>query len=345
MSNRLSYFKSKIQFIVFLIIFPLMVNFFTYFGYVSSYTREVFSPLSFSLQYDSGIYKYRILGKFLLLEIDKFISNSLDYKYGEYLNRIFKFIDNDTSFSLYIAYFSINSFSLILSSITFYFILSHFGFTRDKSFLIVLFFNLFIGVTQYVVVPYDNLSYFFTLLTSLLFFKYLIKKNLLFYISILLMIITSTLIRESSALNVVMMVIILYQKFDFKVLLAKSVPLIMAFFVPYIILRIILGFDQGIIHSLIIENITDPFNLIGIGYVLASSWVVFLYAKYRNTRSYLIVYLALIIPYIITVVLSGTFFEVRLWTPVLINMFLILIYYDYSQNQFSTYSQNQLLEG
>ena len=164
--------KNVSIFIIIAVIFPLTLNFAAYFGFISGYTWNTFSESSFKNQYNNDIYKYRILSNYgivelnHLMEIGKYKSN-----YNK-LTRQLQFLDKDSTVSFYLAYFIWNTIFLIFSSIAFYFLLLKMLKLEIITVILAsLILNFLIIFTQFVVVPYDNFSYFFEILFILLIFS------------------------------------------------------------------------------------------------------------------------------------------------------------------------------
>jgi hypothetical protein len=141
------------------LIIPFVFSVIVYFGFNSNYSSPtLFSPQGFHDQYDTGIYRYRILGNWLLLKVDV-----LSKRYGikvpapkSLRSRI-----SEADSSLYGAYFLQNSFFLCAASAVFYLLLStaRTGSQFASVDLPVFFMSALMAVTQYVVAPYDTLSY------------------------------------------------------------------------------------------------------------------------------------------------------------------------------------------
>ena len=72
--------KKTMNFLFLSFIIPLCLNIIVYYGFSTHFTRDVFSEITFSKQYDKGIYRYRVLSKFMLIKLnkvfDKYYTNS-----------------------------------------------------------------------------------------------------------------------------------------------------------------------------------------------------------------------------------------------------------------------------
>ena len=320
----------KIQLAVFLIILPFLFSFFSYFGYTSAYTSNVFSRQTFLEQFDIGIYKYRILSKYLLLEIDDILTQVKLPSPGPYFQKILKFLDDKGTFSFYLSYFVVNTTFLILSCIVLYLLSSEFfkTLTEPQLFLFVAFYTIVVVLTQFVLVPYDHSAYFFNLLISYFFFRSIKNNSIQDYIIVLSLIFISTLNKETTALSVSLILTIFYLKFDIIRFVKKSIPFVLAFIVPYCLLRLLLGFDTVIIANWRFDKNFEFFSLLGFTFAISTIWGIFHFAQNKETREALITLMIFSIPYAIIVLISGILFEIRLWTPVLINLVLLLFYFS-----------------
>ena len=64
--------------LLFLVATTLIFSSIVYYGFVSNYTMSVFSKNSFSEQYSSGVYKYRIFSTELLLSVEEWLGEDID---------------------------------------------------------------------------------------------------------------------------------------------------------------------------------------------------------------------------------------------------------------------------
>ena len=260
--------KNRINITILLLVLPFIMSVITHFGYISGYTQGVTSAETFKSQYDSGIYKYRVFSKMLLLETDKILSQSKLNDMDNMLTRMVKFIDPVGNLSFYFSYFIINTFFFILSAIFFYLILQKFVFTDDekKLFLATIIYIITVPIFQYVLVPYDYTSFFFNNLIIFLFLFNLERKSNIISVLMILSIISATLNRETSALSIAFMGAFLYTENNKIIPVLKGVFLpALAFIITYIGLRFYLGFDSGLLNKLTLHlNLISPLNLFGL---------------------------------------------------------------------------------
>ncbi|MDT3738736.1 MAG: hypothetical protein RO257_04465 [Candidatus Kapabacteria bacterium] len=323
--------KQKLNVILIIIFLPLIISVVTHFGYISGYTEGVFSTETFSSQYDSGIYKYRILSKYLLLETDNIMSHTGLNRMDNMLSRNVRFMDSKGTLSFYFSYFIINSVFSILGVWIFYLISIKFFFVGNinKSILAVLFYVLGVSMFQYVLVPYDYTSFFFNNLIIYLFLSQKSQKSILLMSAMLLTIVLATLNRETSALAISFMLAL---NFTEKKNIFESVKEILlpaaAFLITYFGLRLFLGFDSGFLNKFTLHlNLISPLNLFGIFSGIFSIYLVYYFVGKSDIRKTLTNYLLFSMPYILVSLCGGITYEIRLWTPLIINLVIILLYY------------------
>lgn len=323
--------KQKLNVILIIIFLPLIISVITHFGYISGYTEGVFSTETFSSQNDSGIYKYRILSKYLLLETDKLLSQTRLNQMDNMLSRIVGFMDSKGTVSFYFSYFIINSVFSILGVWIFYLISIKYLFSSNlnKSILAVLFYVPAVSMFQYVLVPYDYSSFFFNNLIIYLFLSQKSQKSILIMPALLLTIVLATLNRETSALAISFMLALNYtdKKNLFESVKGIVLP-VAAFLITYVGLRLFLGFDSGFLNKFTLHlNLISPLNLFGIFTGIFSIYLVYYFAGNSDIRKTLTKYLLFSFPYIIVSLFGGITYEIRLWTPLIINLVIILLYY------------------
>lgn len=305
----------------------LTLSFIIYFGFSSSYTKNVFSRESFSQQYDQGIYKYRILSKQLLLKIDDVLQN---YFYGDKtVEKILVWTKTGTN-RFYFAYFLLNTFFLLLLSVVLVLLFeldNVLVMNKSEKSLLLFLLIILIAVTQYVIVPYDVSSYFFHLLTIYIFFHYVDSFPKFSILSICALIILSTFNRESSALTVAFLTMILLLKNGLNKKSIINVSFIfISFFVTYLWLRFYFEkssdsmFVEG---NKMKENVTGFANLTGILFWLLCFYLSMALANSRENKYIIILYHILCLPYIATCFISGILFEIRLYIPLLLSAVLL----------------------
>lgn len=284
--------------ILFIILFCFVTSNMVYFGFMEdrilTYTKNSFIQL-----YGAGIYQYRVLGKWLVLELDKIVDPS------------------GKKFFLSIFYF--NTFFLILTGIVTVLLVNLeavFIMSQSEKYFIMLLVPSLINLTQYTVVPYDVSGYFFQLLIMFIFLSFYETRYILAMISICLLLILSTLNRESSALNVAFMINILILRDGFKTKAFTSMCMfIWAFLLTYICLRVMIVNKPYNAISLLAGYLTKYINVLGILFWLLVGTFVYNLSNTRQNKNLVILFHILSLPYIFTVFYSGILWEMRLYIP------------------------------
>jgi len=300
-------------------IIPVIMSTIVYEGFSTNYTTEVFSERGFKNQYENGIYKYRLLGRVLLLKTYDYIKN---HKLPTLAPIALKSLDQNGDFQFYSAYFYMNTLFLCLTCMVLFFILG--GHNSNTNFTTVdlplLFMCFLMAIAQYVVVPYDTLSYFFLSLAILLMFR----GNPSVWISFALgvIVVLAALTRETAAL-----ILAFYFAHNYKNILTRPTPfkfnrqqktllLIVACFVfTYATLRAIFGYKQAIFQNVMFLVYFDIFSSAGIILVLSINLLIF-FTK-PVTRE-MLVFLIAGLPYMVPMLLIANPWEIRLWVPIIL---------------------------
>jgi hypothetical protein len=260
---------------------------------------RTYAKNSFTQQYGAGVYQYRVLGKWLVLELDKVVDPSGKNFFGSifYLNTFFLVLAGIVT--------------VLLVNLQEVFILS-----RSEKYFVMLLVPLMIDITQYTLVPYDVSAYFFQLLIMFIFLKFYETRYILALISICLLLILSTLNRESSALSVAFMVAVLIIRDGFKMRVFTSMCVfVWAFLITYICLRVVIVNKPYNAISLLAGYLTKYVNVLGILFWLLIGTFVYALSNTRQNKNLIILFHVLSLPYIITVFYSGILWEMRLYIP------------------------------
>jgi hypothetical protein len=303
----------------------------THLGYFSGYTKDVFSEETFTNQYDNDIYRYRILSKHILLLINDLISDSRLKTMDNMFSDTVKFMDDSGTLSFYISYLILNSLFFILSTIVFYKINTEFiENNKINLYRNVLIYTVSIPIFEYVTVPYDYSAFFFNYLIIYYFLKYQQNNKTAFMILLNISVILGTLNRETSALALSFILVVTYSKYKsiFKTLKLNVLPIV-SFMLTYLLLRLIFGFSSGLIDRITIHlNLISILNLFGIAVGIIAIYIVYMFVDVSNIRKKFTLYLILSSPYIIVSLFGGITYEIRLWAPLLINLYLLALLYS-----------------
>lgn len=315
--------KSLLRFLSLGLFIPITFMVIMYAGLGSNYTwGGYFTDKGFNGLYSSGIYKYRVLGResvrqfYALTNADKlpgFAPDTVKKKYPQ--------VDEN----LYAAYFYNNTLFLCISCCLLILIFTR---NQDPSFslceLPIVAMTLLMAVTQYIVVPYDSLTYAFLFAAI-----YLITANKQSRLnSVLLLVITclATLTRETSFI-----ILCFYAAWFHKPLWKnplteiniqhKTFALLLCVFASsYLSLRLYYGFSQGMFHSLAIArniNISSIFALL-----FVASFIAIFFTSSVNTKA-LKLFLCFCIPYMLMIIIVAIPQEMRLWMPIILPMIIL----------------------
>jgi hypothetical protein len=273
---------------------PVCANYVAYYGFVTHYSVGVFSPRGFHAQYDNEVFKYRVLGKALLLTV---------YRAVEYLDpggagwhRMAAFLGTD-SINFYHSYYVLNTAFLCLTLL----VLS--GHLSDLELLAV---TLLVALTQFVVVPYDAVAYFFLACT----FRW--RRNLWVTAVIVFL---AALNRETAALSLSLYASLLFLGRGGS--LRGLLVLTCVFAATYLSLRLVYGWGSAVGNEFTFVRYLNRNSAVGIGLALAAG-----YALVRRP-AWAAVFLLFSLPYVVSIMLTGNPFEVRLWVPLLLGVMLV----------------------
>jgi hypothetical protein len=150
-------------------VLPLAMSTMVYVGFVTNYTQGVFSESGFAKQYGSGVYKYRVLGVRLLTEANNLFESM---RVQGYAPKALKIMDQEASATFYTTYYAVNTVLLCAACTVLFFVYGNSGggaeFAKD---LTLMFQCAFMALTEFVVTPYDILSYLFLALAALLILR------------------------------------------------------------------------------------------------------------------------------------------------------------------------------
>ena len=294
---------------------PCLVSYEVYYGFGTNYTADVFHEEGFREQYESGVYRYRVLGRHLLLgthslmESDLFISRLMREKLPEPPAGALA-LDARTDPVFYASYFVLNTFFLMMCGILMYLILA--GSPVAEMTLKLLVAILLIGLTEYVVCPYDTLSYALVLLTFLL----ILRQQKFGLPMILLALAASTLARETAVLAIPFFIAHNWEGISARRPRQLRHLALMAgvFAATYLLLRVLLGFDSALWQNVrFLENISSTRSIAGF---LALPVVAYPLTAVSGSRRKSLVFLAACLPYWLAMLVVAETWETRLWVPV-----------------------------
>lgn len=293
MMRRLMY-SEYVRKLLLCLVAPVCANYIAYYGFVTHYSVGVFTPRGFHGQYDHEVFRYRVLGKWLLLAV---------YRLVEYLNpagagwsRMAAFLGTD-SINFYHSYYVLNTAFLCLTLLVL---------SDHLSDLELLAFTLLVALTQFVVVPYDAVAYFFLACT----FRW--RRNLWLTAVIVLL---ATLNRETAALSLSLYASLVFLGRGGSL---RGLALLTGVFAAtYLSLRLVYGWDYATGNEFTFVRYLNQNSAVGIGFALAAG-----YALVRRP-AWAAAFLVCSLPYVVSIMVTGNPYEVRLWVPLLLGVLLV----------------------
>lgn len=290
------------------------VNSFVYFGFVNSYSSEIFNLQNFQGQFQSGIYQYRVLSGYVLLWIYDFLTYlNLD----DGLFKI-KFLNPDSEPKMYLSFYILNTVFLMFTAAMLVFITETKNIiaTHSEKLLMIVVALFSIALTQFVIVPYDVSSYFLLLLFLFVFLKYIEKESNQLLILLCVIMVISSFNRETAALSLSLAATMLFTKFGIsKKSLFPMIPLVVSFLGVYMGLRLMNETFTTNDGNLFLQNFANPKNILGILFWLVFFALATLLAKSAAARKMILYFHLFALPYILMSLYSGIMYEIRLYIP------------------------------
>ena len=276
-------------------IFPILLSIILHYGFCTNYTQSTFNISGFNKQYNSGVFQYRIVGIKLIPVVYNWLNT--DNIVASHFRTVFqktpiRLHDSDNAV-FYGAYMIVNTIGLIIMCFFLYLLVPQ----LYKYFSILL----IVGLSLYVVTPYDTLSY-----AALVSGYYLIKTNKLFIV-LLFLILVGTLIRESMALIIPFYIACNCK--DYK----KIVMVLITFLISYFGIRYFMGSYQ-INHTgyILDSTIKHGHTLIGLAMLLMVSFILLMPIQKKRK---VVIYTLFALPYLIYTICVAQPWEIRLWVP------------------------------
>lgn len=298
------------------------VSSFVYFGFANIYSSKILNDQSFQEQFHSGIYQYRILSAYFLVWIYEFLSTlNIDYEHFK-----LKFLNSNSEPQMYLSFYILNTIFIMLSAAMMVLITEARSFvaTYSEKLLLTTVAVFSIAVSQFVVVPYDVSSYFLLLLFFYFFIKYLDKQSTSKLVILSLVILISTLNRESSALSLSLAATLLYFKFGLKKKTILPIAVLgLVFIGVYFGLRMVNENFTTNDGNLLVQNFTQPKNLLGILFWLVFFIFTLILAKDKKAIKHILTFHLLSFPYLILCFYTGILYEIRLYIPLFLTSLLL----------------------
>ena len=265
------------------------------------------------------------MGNTTLLKIYDLIKR---YDLPTFTPRSLGLLDYAGDAQFYSAYFYMNTFFLCLTSMLLLIILG--AHRKNTDFMMVdlpvLFMCFLIGISQYVVVPYDTLSYFFLSTAVIL----IINDNgtLWNLLGLCIVIILATLTRKTAAF-----ILSFYFAINYKTILTPPTTLKInreqailmvitaCFLFTYVGLRWVFGYDHAIYEAFVLsKNLDRPDSMLGILFFISIALIIFITKAVQKEIS---VFFIVTFPYVLFIWLFADAWEIRLWTPLILLLIIM----------------------
>ncbi len=308
------------------ILAPATSMYFFYYHFRTVYTTNVFSADGFQQQYTSGVYRYRILGRVGLESVHALIEHLYQHKY---LHRAITRSPlaqhlGAPDLSWYHAYFVFNTFWLCVTTALLYGLFSarsdegRLGIAPTLGLLVL---QALVEVSQFVIVPYDTLSYAWLAASVVLIVA--ADENAGRITALVGLVVAATLTRETAALILAMyaaLVVAGPEEWGRKRWSTLGI-LTLSFLATYVVLRILLGWEHAIGNgwTASLDGRDSYASLTWAGVFIGS----FCLAAPVGRRRLGLWFLLFSIPYVLAVFGTGLLVEIRLWVPVLLILLIL----------------------
>ncbi|KPE51297.1 hypothetical protein [Chryseobacterium indologenes] len=325
----------KINGFLFVIVLPLLLFAMSYYGFESSYTRLKTSEKTPSYLFTS-VYAYRVIPNYLSVQMTDLMYTLINGPlifFKEFLSK------NGTPF--YHGLFLMNSIFFLLCSVLLdaLYRLSSVSVLQNINArrVIHLLSIFFIVITQYAPTNCDTIALCCYLTGMLLTLKYFHTQKPVYFYLLILLTAFSTFVRETACLNIAFFAAVFVNIKELKSgnykVIWKIVPLVLAFIIPYLILRMIVGketvtFVEGIYID---RNFSSPFNLAGLIFTVTVLYFIYKLCTNSESRAVFEKYLFFSTPYLLMITMVGLYWEVRLFLPLVLTG-IIVAYYQFNNS-------------
>lgn len=291
-----------------------IVNSFVYFSFVNSYSSSILNVQNFQEQFHSGIYQHRVLSSYFLIWIYDILSTlNIDYQIYK-----LKFLNPESESQMYLSFYILNTIFIVLTAAMLVLITEAKSFisTHSEKILITTVAIFSIALSQFVVLPYDVSSYFFLLLFFYFLLQYLEKNSVSNLIILILIILISSLNRETAALSISLSATLLITKFGgSRESILPILLLVASFLSVYIGLRLISETFTTNDGDLLLQNFSEPKNILGILFWLLFFTLTMILSKTKKGQKMILYFHLFSFPYILMCIYSGIMYEIRLYIP------------------------------
>lgn len=318
--------------IVLISILAIVTHYTVYYRFTPNYVPGIFSESGFKEMYEKSVFKHRIVGiKLQLFLYKKLKASGVDIQENKLYSKRLQALDSNADPYFYATYFIINTISCVITVLLLFMIYSHerlYNLSKSEKIISIAVLISFIGLTQFVITPYDNLSYACLVLSFYLFLLNKQKKNLLTYTLLSASVFFATLVRESSIiiLTAIASVHIAQVGFNIKHLVKKLWLPCLAFLTAYIGVRYYLSGSTEMIQSItLLKNIfhfESASKIMALAFMITLFYLLWQYANSGNLYLFK-VFILLSTPYLAMIIMAGLLIEFRLWVPIVIGTLLL----------------------
>ena len=297
---------------------PTALGFIAYYGFITGYTGGIdFTEHGVREHYGTGVYRYRILGTHLLLMLHQVVRRIHGLPMNDKLAPLLGVSDP----SMYHSFFLLNTFFFCLTMFAVHqtYRLPVFCLSEREKHAWMLLIACLIALSQFVVVPYDTLSYFL-LATSL----YLSLRSPAAWVApvLFVVVVLGALTRETCTLILSMYAVVcVMDSGRRRRRVGVLAVLVSTFLLVYVCLRVVYGRSNAVGNGITISSLSHAKNIIGLGFALCLVAIILFDAVGGGARAGWL-FLLFSLPYLASILLMGVQFEFRLWVPVLLVLIL-----------------------
>jgi len=313
------------------IVLPCMLSFVVYYGFFSDYAGAGFHREGFLSFYESGVVKYRVLGRELLLKTHSVVvsqtwAGRLARRFLPDVPRCMPMADPKGNAWFYGAIFIQNTVFFVGAALVLYALFHHGCVTPGARAFAMGRYGiglLMMTLTQFVPTAYDMVTCFFFLAAAYL----IVYAGRWGFPGLLICVFLGTLTRESA---VITLAFFFAYHIDELVKLNRQaigrlVSLTLVFAITYVVLRVYYGTDHAMWQMVRWWlNLFDQKSLCGILLFPVMCWMIM--AGVSSVRRCW-VFLVACLPYVIAMTIIANTWEIRLWVPVWLGL-LVLAYVD-----------------
>jgi len=312
-----------LSFVIVTIIFPFLISTIFHFDYITNYSAGDFNLYQFFYTYYSGIYKYRILGREIFLQIYCLVHtlNMHGIVIHHINNTTLRHLGRGTDPIFYLTQYIFDTIFLIFTAIGLFFLFCQKTYQLEGSYknTIILTILFIITMTQYVATVYDNLFYWILVSSLFFIFKDIYDDNRFAFFGIAITLILGVMTIEHAALILSAYATAYIDKYGLrfkKKPFCKLLLLFLLFFIVYLSLRAIYGASHGVFDVLAF-SLNLKFLYLTVCSLLFLIAGCFLTANHSEQLKRICIFLFFALPYIAAIFSFAYLAEIRVWVPVI----------------------------